>query len=80
MVCLLPLRRELFGAPDAPYVAVHLRLGGFDGEWRDIQRFDPFKVRHLPGTHGKQPWKQAKAKPVLRCCQQGGVKRILHLT
>lgn len=33
------LRNQLFGSSSAPYVAVHLRLGGFEGEKTAIHRF-----------------------------------------
>ena len=32
-------RMQLFGAADTPYVAIHLRLGGFEGEGKAINRF-----------------------------------------
>ena len=37
-----PLTRQLFGSTESPYVAVHLRLGGFEGEWKSIERFEQF--------------------------------------
>lgn len=39
--------RQIIGSTEAPYVAIHLRMGGFDGEWKSIVRFDQFRVSGL---------------------------------
>ena len=47
------LRSKLLGPYSAhePYLAIHLRLGGLEGETNDVVRFDQFKVRdHKEGT------------------------------
>jgi len=36
-------RRCLFGSDSKPYAAIHLRLGGFRGEQKSLNRFDGFK-------------------------------------
>ena len=45
---MIPFPRQLIGSTEAPYVAIHLRMGGFDGEWKPIVRFDQFKVSYAP--------------------------------
>mmetsp|Transcript_40412 Transcript_40412/g.89772 ORF Transcript_40412/g.89772 Transcript_40412/m.89772 type:complete len:432 (+) Transcript_40412:206-1501(+) len=37
------MRRQLFGSSTTPYLAIHLRLGGFAGEWKVIERFNQFQ-------------------------------------
>ena len=54
------LIRQLFGSTELPYLAVHLRLGVFEGEWKSIERFERFAgllsvltcARDLAVVHG----------------------------